>query len=64
MGLKGAPAYFQSAMATEVLGGLIINICELYLDDVIVFADTQLSLVRRLTVHRSFQGEGYFFKSF
>ena len=48
MGLKGAPAYFQSAMATEVLGGLIMNICELYLDDVIVFADTQLSLVQRL----------------
>ncbi len=35
MGLKGAPAYFQSAMETEVLGGLIMNICELYLDDVI-----------------------------
>ena len=48
MGLKGAPAYFQSAMATEVLGGLIMNICELYLDDVIVFADTQLSLVQGL----------------
>ena len=48
MGLKGAPAYFQSAMATEVLGGLIINICELYLDDVIVYADTQLSLDTRL----------------
>ncbi len=25
-----------------------MNICELYLDDVIVFADTQLSLVQRL----------------
>jgi len=48
MGLKGAPAYFQSAMATEVLGGLVMNICEIYLDDVIVFADTQLSLVQRL----------------
>ena len=48
MGLKGAPAYFQSAMATEVLGGLIMNICELYLDDVIVYADTQLSLDTRL----------------
>jgi hypothetical protein len=40
MGLKGAPAYFQSVMATEVLGGLVMNICEIYLDDVIVFADT------------------------
>ena len=48
MGLKGAPAYFQSAMSTEVLGGLVMNICEIYLDDVIVFADTQLSLVQRL----------------
>ena len=38
-------AYFQSAMATEVLSGLVMNLCEIYLDDVIVFADTQLSLI-------------------
>ena len=44
MGLKGAPAYFQGAMATEVLNGLIMNICELYLDDVIVYADTAQEL--------------------
>jgi hypothetical protein len=48
MGLKGAPAYFQSAMATEVLGGLIMNICELYLDDVIVYAETAQELESRL----------------
>ena len=48
MGLKGAPAYFQGAMATEVLNGLIMNICELYLDDVIVYADTAQELESRL----------------
>ena len=48
MGLKGAPAYFQGAMATEVLGGLIMNICELYLDDVIVYAETASELGSRL----------------
>ena len=31
-------------MATEVLGGLIMNICELYLDDVIVYAETAQEL--------------------
>ena len=48
MGLKGAPAYFQSTMSTEVLGGLIMNICEIYLDDVIVFAESALDVVGRL----------------
>ena len=41
MGLKGSPAYFQQIMATEVLNGLVMNICEVYLDDVIVYALTE-----------------------
>jgi len=32
MGLKGSPAYFQQIMSTEVLNGLVMNICEVYLD--------------------------------
>jgi len=41
MGLKGAPGYFQRALATEVLYGLLYAKCELYLDDIIVFGRTQ-----------------------
>jgi hypothetical protein len=48
MGLKGSPSYFQSLLSTEVLGGLIMNICEIYLDDVIVFADNAHGLAARL----------------
>ena len=38
IGLKGAPAYFQSILATIVLAGLLYYICELYTDDIIVYA--------------------------
>ena len=40
MGLKGAPSWFQQQLETKVLAGLIHNICEIYIDDIIVFADT------------------------
>lgn len=36
MGLKGSGSYFQRMMVTEVLKGLIQNICESYLDDILV----------------------------
>ena len=36
-GPKRAPSYFQQEMATAVLGGLIYNICEMYLEDCIVY---------------------------
>ena len=36
-GPKRAPSYFQQEMATAVLGGLIYHICEMYLDDCIVY---------------------------
>lgn len=48
MGLKGAPAYFQEAIAGTVLGGLIHNICELYIDDCIIWADSEEQLEERL----------------
>jgi hypothetical protein len=41
MGLKGAPGYFQRAMVTEVLKGLLYTHCEVYLDDIIVFGATE-----------------------
>ena len=49
MRLKGAPAYFQRIMATVVLVGLIYNIYEVYLDDVIVHATSIEELVTNLT---------------
>ena len=39
-GLKGAPSYFQRVMANVVLAGLIYIICEVYIDDIIVHAQT------------------------
>ena len=38
MGLKGAASYFQRVMATIVLAGLMYSKCELYIDDLLVFA--------------------------
>jgi len=40
MGLKGAPSWFQQQLETNVLGGLLHHICELYIDDIIIYADT------------------------
>ena len=37
-GPKRAPSYFQEQMATGVLFGLLYTICEMYLDDCIVYA--------------------------
>jgi len=51
MGLKGAGAYYQRVMASVVLLGWIYSICELYLDDVLIFAKTNeefLSHLRRV----------------
>ena len=39
-GLKGAPSYFQRVMSSVVLAGLIYSICEVYIDDIIVHAQT------------------------
>jgi hypothetical protein len=47
MGLKGATSYFQEVME-EVLHGLVGEICEIYIDDIIVFAKTEEELLRHL----------------
>jgi hypothetical protein len=49
MGLKGAPSYFQQQMATKVLANLIYHICELYLDDIIVFGNTEEEFLNNLS---------------
>lgn len=46
-GLKNAPAIFQRAMAA-ILEGLVGNICEIYIDDVIIFARTEEEFVERV----------------
>ena len=48
MGLTGAPSYFQKIMCTEVLNGLLYNICEIYLDDIIVFGRTEEEFLTNL----------------
>jgi len=40
-GLKGAPSYFQRAMHTEVLSGLIYSICEIYIDDILFWGSSE-----------------------
>ena len=40
MGKMSAPPYFQRVIATEVLGGLLHTICELYIDDILVYGST------------------------
>ena len=41
MGLKGAPSYFQKVMSSEVLSGLVHSICELYIDDLLVYGTSE-----------------------
>lgn len=49
MGIKGAPPFFQMIMATIVLVGLIYTICELYIDDILVHAQTEDEFCDNLT---------------
>jgi len=48
MGLKGAPSYFQQMMAAVVLVNLIYTICEIYIDDVIIYAQTEDEFLGRM----------------
>ena len=48
MGLKNAASYFQRVMATVVLAGLIYLICELYIDDILVFGQNEDEFVSNL----------------
>ena len=48
MGLCGAPSYFQQQMASVVLQGLIYDVCEVYMDDIIVFGKTEEEYLKNL----------------
>ena len=47
MGLKGATSYFQMTM-TNILRGLVHDIREVYIDDVIIYATSEEELIRNL----------------
>ena len=47
-GLRQATSYFQEMMATIVLTGLICHICEMYIDDCIVYGNTDGEFFSRL----------------
>ena len=49
MGLKSAPAYFQAAMQQTVLADMLYQICEVYLDDIIVYAESEEELLDNLS---------------
>jgi len=48
MGLKGAGSYFQQIMSHEVLASLLYNICEVYLDDVLVHGSSETEFLENL----------------
>ena len=41
MGLEGVPSYFQRVMATNVLADILYELVECYLDDIIVFGQSE-----------------------
>ena len=41
MGLESVPSYFQRIMATDVLADILYELVECYLDDIIVFGQTE-----------------------
>ena len=48
MGLKGAPSFFQQKLETEVLHDMLYDICELYIDDIVIYASTPDQMVKNL----------------
>lgn len=47
-GLKNAPAYFQHALSCIVLAGLVNVICEVYIDDIVVYGNDMSELAQRV----------------
>ena len=63
-GPKRAPSYFQEQMATTVLSGLIYSICEMYIDDCNVFANTEAEFLERLrAIFMRFKQHNMFLKA-
>jgi Reverse transcriptase (RNA-dependent DNA polymerase) len=49
-GPKRAPSYFQEMMTSIVLNGLIYFICEMYIDDCILYAKGNKKFLERLEI--------------
>ena len=63
-GLKGAPSYFQQTIATVVLAGLLYFTCEVYIDDVNVYAkDNDEFLTRLREVFQRFRHHRVYLKA-
>jgi transposase InsO family protein len=59
-----APSYFQEMMAAVVLCGLVYFICEMYLDDCIVFGRGNKEFIERLRkVFQAFSNRNIFLKA-
>jgi hypothetical protein len=48
IGTTDSPKYFQEALETEVLTGLVNVICALYIDDLIIFASSEEEFLERI----------------
>jgi RNase H-like domain found in reverse transcriptase/Reverse transcriptase (RNA-dependent DNA polymerase) len=48
MGLKGTGSYFQATMSTIVLVGLLYIFCEVYMDDVLIYAQNDSTFLNNL----------------
>jgi hypothetical protein len=48
MGLKGSGPYFQRSMSNTVLVGLVYQICELYIDDVLIHGKDETTFIANL----------------
>ena len=48
MDLIEAPSWFQQHMATGVLAGLVYNICEIYIDDIIVYGSSEPEFINNI----------------
>ena len=50
MGIKCAGSYYQQQMATGPLAGLMYENLELYIDDILIFADSEEQLLERMEI--------------
>lgn len=63
-GPKRAPSYFQEMMSSVVLAGLMYQICEMYLDDCIIYASDENEFLDRLRqVLTTFEKHNIFLKA-
>jgi hypothetical protein len=48
MGLKESGPYFQRSMQKKVLNGLVYEICEIYIDDVLIHGKIDAEFLRNV----------------